>query len=151
MQPGRFTELFFLDEVTAFAVGHRPCALCRREDYERFSDIWRELHPYQVGADAIDAHLHAERVDPTTRGQRRHETALDDVPDGAFVLLEEAPHVVLDRHLLVWSPAGYVGRVPRPMGWTTVTLTPPSLMAVLRAGWQGVVPFVHPTALGTHA
>ena len=55
LQPGRFTELFFLDEATAFAAGHRPCALCRREDYVRFGEIWRELHPDQVGADAIDA------------------------------------------------------------------------------------------------
>ena len=45
LQPGRFTELFFLDEATAFAAGHRPCAICRREDYERFTAIWRELHP----------------------------------------------------------------------------------------------------------
>src|SRR5262249_17497487 len=59
MQPGKFTELFFLDEATAFAAGHRPCALCRREDYIRFGEIWRELHPGQRGADAIDAQLHA--------------------------------------------------------------------------------------------
>ena len=49
LQPGRFTELFFLDEATAFAAGHRPCALCRREDYDRFSAIWRSLHPDQIG------------------------------------------------------------------------------------------------------
>ena len=48
-------ELFFLDEATAFAAGHRPCALCRREDYVRFGEIWREQHPGQIGADAIDA------------------------------------------------------------------------------------------------
>ncbi len=58
MMPGRFTELFFLDEATAFAAGHRPCALCRREDYTRLREIWGELHPGQVGADAIDAELH---------------------------------------------------------------------------------------------
>ena len=69
MQPGRFTELFFLDEATAFAAGHRPCALCRRADYDRFAALWRELHPAQRGADAIDAQLHAERVDSATRAQ----------------------------------------------------------------------------------
>src|ERR671930_1139988 len=58
LQPGKFTELFFLDEATAFAAGHRPCALCRREDYDRFAEIWRDLHPGQIGADAMDAHLH---------------------------------------------------------------------------------------------
>jgi hypothetical protein len=62
MQPGKFTELFFLDEATAFAAGHRPCALCRREDYRRFGKIWAELHPDQVGADAIDAQLREERL-----------------------------------------------------------------------------------------
>src|SRR5206468_6197139 len=61
LQPGRFTELFFLDEATAFAAGHRPCALCRREDFNRLTAIWGELHPGQVGADAIDAQLHGER------------------------------------------------------------------------------------------
>src|SRR5207302_3170338 len=93
MQPGRFTELFFLDEVTAFAAGHRPCALCRREDYDRLGAIWRELHPGQTGADAIDAQLHAERLDPGTRAQLRHEAPLGELPDGAFVLWEGAPCV----------------------------------------------------------
>jgi len=55
LQPGRFTELFFLDEATAFAAGHRPCALCRHEDYVRFTTIWRSMHPAQVGADAAIA------------------------------------------------------------------------------------------------
>ena len=58
LMPGRFTELFFLDEATALAAGHRPCALCRREDYNRFTAIWLAHHPDQVGADAVDAQLH---------------------------------------------------------------------------------------------
>ena len=81
MQPGRYTELFFLDEVTALAAGHRPCALCRREDYLRLVAIWRDLHPAQVGADAIDAQLHGERVAPGTRRQLHHEAPLDELPD----------------------------------------------------------------------
>ena len=75
MQPGRYTELFFLDEATAFAAGHRPCAECRREDYVRFQAIWRELHAGPAGADAIDARLHAERLVPGTRAQRHHDAA----------------------------------------------------------------------------
>ena len=74
LQPGRFTELFFLDEATAFAAGHRPCALCRREDYDRFGSIWQELHPGQRGADAIDAQLHAERLEPGTSRPRDHKS-----------------------------------------------------------------------------
>ena len=148
LQPGKFTELFFLDEATAFAAGHRPCALCRREDYDRFSAIWQELHPGQVGADAMDLQLHAERVDPETRGHRLYEAALDEVPDGAFVLEGGEPWLVLGAELLRWTPAGYVERRAQPSGRTTL-ITPPSLVAVLRTGWEGVVPLLHPSAV-TH-
>jgi hypothetical protein len=146
LQPGRFTELFFLDEATAFAAGHRPCALCRRADYDRFAETWRELHPGQVGVDAIDAQLHSERVAPGTRAQRHHVASFDDLPDGAFVLHEGSPCLVFGQNLLGWAPAGYVGRTPRPTGREAVVITPPSLVAVLRAGWEPLVPFLHPTA-----
>ena len=146
VQPGRFTELFFLDEATAFAAGHRPCALCRREDYERFSALWRELHPGQVGADAMDAQLHAERVDPSTRGQLHHDASFEELPDGAFVLAEGDPFLVLDGDLLRWTTSGYAERVSRPRREQVVVITPPSLVYVLRRGWQGGVPLLHPTA-----
>lgn len=146
MQPGRFTELFFLDEATAFAAGHRPCALCRHGDYKRFLEIWRELHPGQVGADAIDQRLHTERVDPGTRVQRRHEAPFDELPDGAFVLREGAPWMVFGGELLGWTPGGYVERTPRPARRQAVLITPPSLVEVLRAGWQSLVPTLHPSA-----
>jgi hypothetical protein len=147
MQPGRFTELFFLDEATAFAAGHRPCALCRREDYTRLGALWRELHPGQVGADAIDAQLHTERVAPGTRAQLRHHAALDDLPEAAFVLEEGIPWLVLGAELLSWTPAGYVERRPRPTGQQVPLITPPSLVHVLRAGWEPIVPLLHPSAL----
>ena len=148
LQPGRFTELFFLDEATAFAAGHRPCALCRREDYTRFVEVWRELHPGQVGADGIDAQLHAERVAPGTRGQLHHKAALDELPDGSFVLHRGAPHLVLGSHLLSWTVAGYVARSPRPTRQQATLITPPSLVAVLRNGWEErLVPLFHPSAL----
>ena len=146
LQPGRFTELFFLDEATAFAAGHRPCALCRREDYNRLVAIWGELHTGQVGADAIDAQLHDERVVPDTRGQRHHQAPLDELPDGAFVLREGAPWLVLGRNLLRWTAAGYVERSRRPAGQQAQLITPPSLVAVLRAAWQPFVPLLHPSA-----
>jgi hypothetical protein len=149
LQPGRFTELFFLDEATAFAAGHRPCALCRREDFIRFAEIWKGLHPRQVGADAIDAQLHAERVDPETRGQLRHEATLAELPDGAFVLRDGEPCLVLGASLLAWTAAGYATRSPRSAGDRAVLITPPSLVTVLRTGWQGVVPLLHPTALAS--
>jgi len=148
LQPGRFTELFFLDEATAFAAGHRPCALCRRPDYDRFVEIWRRLHPGQVGAEAIDAQLHAERVALGTRAQRHHVAALDELPDGAFVLEDGAPRLVLGVELLGWTPGGYAERMRRPAAGEAVLVTPPSLVAVLRAGWEPLVPLLHPSARG---
>ncbi|HEX4009357.1 MAG TPA: hypothetical protein VHX62_05090 [Solirubrobacteraceae bacterium] len=146
MVPGRYTELFFLDEATAFAAGHRPCAECRREDYNRFSALWSALHPGAVGADAIDELLHAERFDSQGREPRLHELPFDDLPDGTFVVADEQAWLVLGDELLEWTPAGYVGeRWPRPRGQTAVVLTPPSLVAILRAGWRGAVPLLHPT------
>jgi hypothetical protein len=146
LQPGKFTELFFLDEATAFAAGHRPCALCRRGDYDRLGELWRDLHPGQRGADAIDEQLHAERFDPATRTQRHHEAPVDALPDGAFVLRDDEPWLVRGAELLRWSPAGYDTRVKRPAQGATTVITPPSLLAVLRSGWRGAVPLLHPTA-----
>jgi hypothetical protein len=138
MQPGRYTELFFLDEATAFAAGHRPCAECRREDYVRFGEFWRELHPGQAGADAIDAQLHAERLGVYT------EAPFDDLPDGVFVLRDE-PWLVIGSELRRWTLGGYAERAPRPSG-RAVVVTPPSLVGVLRAGWSGAVSLLHPSA-----
>lgn len=148
MQPGRFTELFFLDEATAFAAGHRPCALCRREDYERFTETWREHHPDQRGADTLDAQLHSERVDPATRGQLRHRAALDALPDGAFVLWDGEPRLVLAGQLLRWTAGGYTAPRPRPVRSEAELITPPSLVDILRSGWRPLVPLLHPSALG---
>jgi hypothetical protein len=145
LQPGCYTELFFLDEATAFAAGHRPCALCRREDYVRFGELWAGLHPGERGADAIDARLHRERLDDT-RARRLHGADLDDLPDGAFVLADGVPLLVRGTQLLRWTPAGYRDPAPRPPRATMKSITPRSLVAILRAGWSGDVPLLHPSA-----
>jgi hypothetical protein len=146
-QPGRFTELFFLDEATAFAAGHRPCALCRREDYVRFSALWRAAHAGERGADAMDARLHAERLAPDRRTQRRHTALFGALPDGAFVVRDGDPWVVCGGALRRWTVAGYADRARRPGGGERAeVVTPPSLVAVLAAGWEPVVPLLHPTA-----
>jgi hypothetical protein len=138
LQPGRFTELFFLDEATAFAAGHRPCALCRREDYNRF------LALVDAGvADEIDLRLHAERLIGMTR--RLHATPAGDVPDAAFVLRDGAPWLVRGKHLLRWTPAGYTDRAPRGTRPLEM-ITPPTLAAVLRAGFASAMPLLHPSA-----
>ncbi|HEY5099769.1 MAG TPA: hypothetical protein VII54_06925 [Gaiellaceae bacterium] len=133
MPPGRYTGLFFLDEATAFAAGHRPCAECRREDYNRFMSLVGETR-----ADAIDERLHAERL-----GLHR-EGPVDELPNGAFVLIDAEPWLVLDSQLLRWTPGGYTERRARPGGSATV-VTPESSVEVLRAGWNGIVPFLHPS------
>jgi hypothetical protein len=146
LQPGRFTELFFLDEATAFAAGHRPCALCRREDYVRFGELWRRRHPEQSGADAVDRQLHGERVDPGTRGQRRHDARFDELPDGAFVVQDGEAWLVAGAELLRWTAGGYAERRPRPRRSAAHVVTPPSLLAVLGLGWEPEVPLLHPSA-----
>ena len=148
-QPGRYTELFFLDEVTALAAGHRPCAECRREDYDRLVAIWRDLHPGQVGADAIDAQLHTERLEPGSNERRLHRASIGELPDGAFVLEEGEPWLVLGADLWRWTPSGYVQRGPCRAPREAVVITPPSLLAVLRSGWSPLVPLVHPSAVAT--
>jgi hypothetical protein len=133
MPPGRYTGLFFLDEATAFAAGHRPCAECRREDYVRFMALAGESR-----ADDIDARLHEERLGP------KPTRTVSALPDGAFVLLDGAPWLVLRGELLRWTPAGYAQR--RPASGRARVLTPLSALPALEAGWNGVVPFLHPSA-----
>ena len=136
-QPGRYTELFFLDEVTAFAAGHRPCAECRREDYNRVVEL------LGLRADAIDERLHEERLD--SRGRRLHQARFEELPDGAFVLEGDAPWLVLGGELRRWTPSGYTERRLRPDGKAAL-ITPPTLVEVLRSGWRGAVPLLHPSA-----
>ena len=144
LQPGRFTELFFLDEATALAAGHRPCALCRYEDYARFADAWRDLYG-DVGADAVDVRLHDERFDTAARARRLHAAPLDRLPDGAFVLHDDTPCLVLGTRLLRWDAAGYDSAIARPRGTEATLITPPSLVALL-PGWRSALPLLHPSA-----
>jgi hypothetical protein len=141
MSPRTWTELFFLDEATAFAAGHRPCGECRHPAYRRFRDLWGAVHPADpVGADGIDRRLHDERL--AVRARRTETADLADLPDGTFVARDGRAWLVLDRSLLAWSPAGYAAGRPRPPRGRVEVLTPPSVVAVLRAGYQ---PQVHPT------
>jgi hypothetical protein len=133
MAPGRYTGLFFLDEATAFAAGHRPCAECRNADYKSFLALTGASR-----ADKLDELLHEERG-------RLHESKLDELPDGAFVLLDGEPWLVLGPTLLRWSAGGYTERRARPSGSATV-ITPPTTLAVLGAGWEGSVPLLHPSS-----
>jgi hypothetical protein len=130
MAPGRYTELFFLDEATACAAGHRPCFECRRADAKAFAGAWRELHPGDTRAPLIDARLHAER----TSGAHEH-AACAELPDGAMVSLDGSAWLVIGGALLAWTHAGYTDARCFPAGPVTV-LTPPSSVAAMRAGWR---------------
>jgi hypothetical protein len=149
LQPGRYTELFFLDEATAFAAGHRPCRECRYRDYQDFVTLWHKIHSGEpLRADAIDARLHAERVEPGTRAQRRHAAPFAALPDGSFVVHGDDAFLVLGDRLLRWAPLGYDRSVPRPRSGTAEVLTPPSLVAVLASGWESDLTLLHPSAKG---
>jgi hypothetical protein len=139
MAPGRYTELFFLDEATALAAGHRPCCECRREDFRAFQAAWRRAFGHAAAAPAIDRALHGARVEPRLRRQIRFQAPLEDLPDGVFVLLPEAPNPLLvqgDR-LYPWHPGGYGPPRARRSGRASV-LTPAPAVAVLRAGYRPV-------------
>jgi hypothetical protein len=138
-----YTELFFLDEVTALAAGHRPCFECRRKDAEDFAEKWRAAFQLRTSprAPAMDERLHSERLDG--RAKRIHRRKLDDLPDGAFVTLDDGAYAVHGNALLRWTPEGYATGQPRPRGATVDVLTPPAILAVLAAGYR---PLWHPSA-----
>jgi hypothetical protein len=131
MAPNRYTGLFFLDDATALAAGHRPCAECRNPDYQSFLALTAASR-----ADELDESLHAERG-------RLHEAELNELPDGAFVVLDHQPWVVLGSELLRWTPGGYAEQQPRLSGRVEVA-TPPTTLRVLASGWRGSLTLVHP-------
>ena len=127
-----YTELFFLDEVTAFAAGHRPCFECRRKDADHFAMLFAG-DAKRASAAAMDQTLHSERLANKTK--RLHACAIGTLPDGAMVAREGEAFAVRGDKLLRWTPAGYAERVPRPRGDTVDVLTPPSILAVLARGY----------------
>ena len=131
-----YTELFFLDEPTALAGGHRPCFECRRKDAELFAEKWRQAFKLRSRPHApeMDEQLHAERLDG--RAKRLHRRKIDDLPDGAFISLEEGAFAVRGNSLLHWTPQGYDARKRRPHGNTVDVLTPPAILAVLAEGYE---------------
>jgi hypothetical protein len=140
MQPGRYTELFFLDEAVALAAGHRPCAECRQADYARFRDAWAAAFGPMPRAAEMDAALHPARV-TRRRVQVRHEAEARTLPDGAMILWREGAHLVRGEAILPFTSGGYGAALPRPTGSVAV-LTPAPTLAVLQAGFRAVL---HPS------
>jgi len=147
MQPGRWTELFFLDEAAALAVGHRPCAECRHADFIHFRDTWRrafpEFGPWSV--DAVDRQLHQDRREAPWR-KRTFESEIATLPSGAYIELDGQAWLIQPDTLLAWSPDRYTQRRPRPEASVVTVLTPASIVEVLHAGYE---PMLHPSARAT--
>jgi hypothetical protein len=147
MSPGRYTELFFLDEAVSLAAGHRPCAECRRERFNAFRDAWKRSRQLDQGspllAPEIDAELHRARID--RRGQKiTWEAPLNMLPDGSFVQIDGSSHLVLGEALLLWSPHGYMQKQRRPDGLTVAVLTPKPIVQCIANGYK---PAIHDSAI----
>jgi len=154
MAPRHYTQLFFLDEATALAAGHRPCALCRRGDFLRFTQLWQRLHgmarPPKVAE--VDAVLHAERVGDS-RAKVKFAAKLADLPSGAMVEVGSDPTslykiggnycLYVDGLLLPWSPSGYGTPINADVNQIVRVLTPRSIVSLIAAGYA---PMLHPSA-----
>lgn len=147
--PGNYSELFFLDEVTAFSAGHRPCAYCQRERHRRFKEAWLSANVahearFSTKMPDVDRVLHAERALPDRR-KRTFEAQLSDLPLGAMFESRGNAFLVATRGYLPWSFEGY--GEPRSIGGTTEVrvLTPAS---IVRTFADGFVATAHPSANG---
>jgi hypothetical protein len=138
MTPGHYTELFFLDEATALAAGHRPCAECQRDRFTRFRDLWACANPVSAGtprpaATVLDLALHHERTATNSHGGSC--MSLEKMPDGVLVTDDESnAYLVLAGQLLRWSPAGY--QIPTTsLRYPVRIMTPASVVRTLAAGY----------------
>ena len=137
-----WTELFFLDEATAFAAGHRPCFYCRRDDANRFRAAWEEGNGgRELLAPEIDAVLHHERLEGRSKRLHPLPMRLAKLPDGAMVQAGADSFVIVQGRPLRWSPAGY-SAVSGALSDPTL-LTPPSTLRAFMAGYRSVL---HPSA-----
>jgi hypothetical protein len=145
MPAGRWTALFFLDEATALAAGHRPCAYCRRQQFLSFAAAWPRACGLsrRPGADEMDARLHAERVDGRSRRQRTRPALAGQLPDGVMIRHDGVTGLLVGGCLLPWSFTGYLAPVALPPGTRAELLTPPATVAVIAAGYR---PLLHPSA-----
>jgi hypothetical protein len=138
-----YTELFFLDEPTALAAGHRPCFECRREEARAFAQAYATAKKLKAvpRAPEMDVVLHAERL--AGKAKRLHQLDVASLPDAAVIAVDSMPFAVRGRELLRWTPSGYGERRARPRSGVVEVLTPPSILGALSAGYR---PRWHPSA-----
>jgi hypothetical protein len=136
-----WTELFFLDEATALAAGHRPCFFCRRDDVLKFRAAWEQGNDVGgVLARDIDAVLHCERLSEGSKRLHALTAPADELPDGAMVQQDGESFLIMQGRALLWSPAGY--RATQGAVKDAMLLTPPSTLRALLAGYR---PVLHPS------
>ena len=148
MSPNRWTELFFLDEATAFAAGHRPCGFCRHTDFKRFKDLWLTTNGEQYGLtsktkmDIIDAFIHQERLDKNGL-KKTFKSTLSALPNGTFITFDEMNKAYLwfQQNLYEWSFNGYTKVFQFDKNQEVNVLTPLSYVAVFKAGYEPEVHF----------
>jgi hypothetical protein len=136
--PRRFTWLFFHGEAVALAAGHRPCGKCRHASYTAYRDAWADAQASRRAPSAgqMNRQLHAERIVRGSHRRRLHPMPWRGLPNGTFVLhADGAPHIVHGSELVQWTHEGYTVRQPRPVRGEAIVITPPSSVAVLRAGY----------------
>lgn len=135
----RNTQLFFLDEATALSAGHRPCAECRRDDYNRFKELWIKGNP-EYGFDKrtsiqqIDAVLHGQRLTDDNL-KITYKEKLGSLPDGVFVLFKDHPHLLYKKQLYPWTPSGYEQPFIVNQAVKIPVLTPESTVNTIKMGY----------------
>jgi hypothetical protein len=152
MTPDRYTELFFLDEATAFSAGHRPCAECRRKAFNRFKHFWLEANPdYGYNEKTpiwkIDDVLHKERIN-RSGAKITFTESVSRLPAGSFILLDNEPYLFADGLFFRWAPEGYDDGIPLAARDRVEVLTPRSVVNTFRAGYKPQTAItVHPAPL----
>lgn len=140
MAPNRYTELFFLDEATAFAAGHRPCFECRRKDYDRFKAFWitgnrKSGFDLNTSINNIDKVLHKERIN--RKGEKiTYKEKFKNLPDGTFIQIGDKPHLIAKDRLHPWTAAGYEDPIILPDTEIVTVLTPKSTVNAFKAGYK---------------
>ncbi len=148
MTPNLYTELFFLDEATAFSAGHRPCAECRRADFNRFKAAWVEGNPLymynmKTPIGEIDEILHRERMN-RNGSKSVYREKLENLPEGSFIEYNGVPYMIShSNRVIYWTPFGYSDYNKLPPSTEVDVLTPKSVVNAFRSGY---LPQTHESA-----
>jgi hypothetical protein len=140
MAPNLWTELFFLDEATALAAGHRPCFECRRDDANRFKAAWLKGNPdyefdFKTPIGKIDQVLQQQRIDGNNK-KVTYKSTLKDLPNGTFISIENEPYLITNEMIYHWTPFGYLEGKKISPSTVVKVLTPMSIVNALRAGYR---------------